>query len=525
MDSIQTLFVLLFAAVLLIGIAQRVHIPYPITLVIGGTLISFVPNLHPFEFDPNLILVIVLPPILYYASFGIAFHEFKKNWKDIFSLALGLVIFTTIVVGMIFKVMFPQFSWALAFAFGAIVSPPDAITATAIFKRFAISPRLISKLEGESLVNDATALILYKMAVVALLSGSFSFEKGGFDFIYIACGGIIVGYALGFLLQLFSKRFLEPVLGVIFSFTIPYITYILANALEVSGVLAVVVNGLIGSRILPTHHSSLRRVLGYAAWDIFIILMNSFVFILIGLQLKIIVAGMTVREIVIYSVYAFLIFITMVITRFFWVYAKAGVNYLKALHRPKSSIVCPEILREAAVVGWAGMRGIVSLAAAFALPLILADGSKLQGRDEVIFITFVVILMTLVIPGLSLPTLIRKLKIPIVTKKEDEHNARSQLLKVAEEKLKHLHQSKAISELEYHFLSSYFISQTYVLEKSHEVESKLPSAESARLQITQSQRKKLLEMWERGEIDDKLFGHIENELDIFEVHIARGELK
>src|SRR5262249_1173232 len=150
-------FILLFFAVLLIGLGQKFHIPYPITLVIGGTVIGFIPGLHALNFDPNLILVIVLPPILYYAAFGIAFREFQKNWKYIFSLALGLVVFTTIVIGFIFKWIFPQFSWVLAFAFGAIVSPPDAIAATTILKRFSISPSLISKLEGESLINDASA--------------------------------------------------------------------------------------------------------------------------------------------------------------------------------------------------------------------------------------------------------------------------------------------------------------------------------------------------------------------------------
>ena len=524
MEHLETIFILLFVAVFLIGIAQKFYIPYPIPLVLGGTAIGFIPGLHTLIFDPNLILLIVLPPILYYAAFGIAFFEFQKNWRDIFSLALGLVAFTTVVIGVIFKLFFPQFPWALAFAFGAIVSPPDAIAATTILKRFAMSPNLISKLEGESLINDASALILYKIAVVALLSGSFSFVESGKDFAYIVFGGIAIGMILGFFFQLFSKYYLEPVLGVVFSFTIPYITYITANFLEVSGVLAVVVNGLIGSRIIRTHHSALRRVLGYATWDIFAILMNAFVFILIGLQLRTIVQVMTTHQMIAYSGYALLIVVSMVLVRMFWIYVNAGIHYVNAIYHSKPHL-CPKIIQEAAIIGWSGMRGIVSLAAAFALPYTLPNGSPLEGRVEVIFITFVVILITLVVPGLSLPALIRRLNIQHFEKKDEEKKIREKLTLVAREKLQHLYQSKAINESEYNYLRSYFISQTYVLEQSHQAASQEINFESARLHVTQSQRKKLLEMWQLGEVDDHLFRHIENELDVIDVHIARGELK
>jgi monovalent cation/hydrogen antiporter len=369
MESLQTIFILIFAAVLLIGIAQKIRVPYPIALVVGGAAIGFIPGLHAVNFDPILILVIVLPPILYYAAFGISFREFRQNWREIFSLALGLVVFTTFVIGIIFKLMFPQFPWALAFAFGAIVSPPDATAATTILKRFSITSRLVTLLEGESLINDASAIVLYKLALTALLSGTFSFIDGGIEFTKDVVGGVAIGFATGFLFQLFARRYLEPVVGVVFSFTIPYMTYLAAYSLGVSGVLAVVVNGLIGARVLLTHHSSLRRVLGYAAWDIFIILLNCFVFILIGLQLRPLTNLMTIGQIVLYTAYGFLIFVAMLTLRMLWVYTKAGRTYVKALKKPKSALVCSQIMREAVVVGWSGMRGIVSLAIALALPM------------------------------------------------------------------------------------------------------------------------------------------------------------
>lgn len=518
MQSLQTIFLLLFAAILLVGIAQKFRIPYPIALVLGGTAIGFIPGLPTIYFNPNMILVIVLPPILYYAAFGTAFREFQRNWKDIFSLALGLVIFTTIVIAIIFKWMFPEFPWALAFAFGAIVSPPDAISATTILKRFSISPRLMSLLEGESLINDASAIVLYKLAMIALFSGSFSLIGGGIEFLQEVLGGIILGLIFGFALQLLSRRYLEPVLGVVFSFTIPYATYIVANFIGVSGVIAVVVNGLVGARILLTHYSSLRRVLGYAAWDIFIILLNCFVFILIGLQLKNIAQGMTVQQMLLYTGYALLIAISMVVIRFFWVYAKAFYHF-------SSTKMGHPILREAAIIGWSGMRGIVSLAVAIALPYTFPDGSPIEGRNEVIFITFVVILITLLIPGTTLPTLIRWMKIKNRSDQHEEPFIRQQLIQISEEKLQYFLKVDRIDQREFDFLKTYFTSQHRVLEMSHTPDNKIQNIELVRQEIIQSQRKELIEMWKRKKIDDTLLAHLEQELDLVEVHMARAELK
>lgn len=516
---------LLFAAVLLAGIAQKARLPYPIALVLAGAAIGFIPGLNAY-FNPNLILVIVLPPILYYGAFGIPFREFKKNWRAIFSLALGLVVFTTIIIAILFKWLFPQFPWALAFTFGAIISPPDATAATTILKRFSINSRLISLLEGESLINDASAIVLYKLAVTALLSGTFSLMGGGFDFIQVVAGGIIVGFVLGFIFQLFSKYYLEPVLGAVFSFTIPYVTYIVANLMDVSGVLAVVVNGMIGSRVLLTHHSSLRRVLGFATWDIFIILLNCFVFILIGLQLKTLTSMMTTNQIFLYSFYALFFSIAMAVIRIIWVYAKAGIAYIRALKSTKSSTLCPEILREAVLIGWSGMRGIVSLAIALALPVTLPNGLPLEGRNEVIFVTFVVILITLLVPGLTLPTVIRWLKIQPLSKKYNESKIRERLAKIAEEKLYHLLNTQSINKKEFDLLQAYFISQQRLLELYHGAEERgVPNSELARHKVIQAQRKELMTMWEQQEIDDHLLTHLEGELDIQEVHLARGELK
>lgn len=524
--TMQTIVLLMFAATILVGIAQKLRIPYPIALVLGGAAISFLPPAQqPITYDPNLLLVIVLPPIIYSAAFGIAFREFTRNWRTIFSLALGLVVVTTVVIGVLFKWLFPDYPWALAFAFGAIVSPPDAAAATAVLKRFQISSRLLTILEGESLVNDATALVLYRLAVIAILSGTFSLAEGAFEFVKIGSGGIALGVVLGFAIQKFSSRYLEPVVGVVFSFIIPYITFIFANYLGVSGVLAVVTVGLIGSRVIHSHHSSLRRVLGYATWDIFVILMNCFVFILIGLQMHTLVQEMSNAEIIRYVGYAVLITAVMLMVRMAWVYAQKGPDYLRALGNPHPNRACSQVLKEAGVIGWSGMRGIVSLTAALALPFVLPDGTPLEGREIAIFMTFMVILITLLLPGLTLPSLIHWLKIDHAAPHFGVHRVAKQLGKVAQDTLDELQAAQTINEEEYNFLHTYFLLQRLILTMSSHTHKKLHNLETARHKVIHAQRAHLLEMWNQQQIDDVLLTHLEQQLDVEETHIARAELK
>lgn len=525
MDSFATLIILIFLAILVVGIAQKIHLSYPIALIVGGAVISFISDLTVIMFDPNLILVIVLPPILYSAAFGISFREFKKNWKDIFSLALGLVILTSIVIGVIFKWLFPQFPWALAFAFGAIVSPPDAVAAVSIMKRFAISPKLLAIIEGESLVNDASALVLYKLAIATLLSGTFSFTEGSIEFFKIALGGVVIGFVLGFILQHLSRKFLDPIVAVPFSLTIPYITYISADYLRVSGVLAVVINGLIGSNILAKHYSSLRRVLGFAFWDILVILMNCFVFILIGLQLRRFIDTMTLNQILLYSAYACLMTSALIVIRFLWVYSRISLTFFKALMNPKTAHSYPKAFQEATIIGWSGMRGIVSLTAALALPYTFPNGQPIEGRDEVIFMTFLVILITLLLPSSTLTYMIRFFKIEHHVNHREAHQARKRLAKVAEEKIQHIYEAKEITIKESHFLTGYFSLQRYLFEISTSQLRKMSNLEKARLKVFQAQRKELLTMWQRQELDDRLFRELEHELDVEESHITRAELK
>lgn len=521
-----TLFLsLMFVAVLLVGLAQRLHIPYPIALVIGGAGLSFVPGTSETNFDPTLILVIVLPPILYYAAHTTSLGEFVRNSRDIFSLALGLVFATTLVVGLLFKWLFPELAWPLAFAFGAIVSPPDAVAATAILKRFAIHSHLLAVLEGESLVNDASGLVLYKLAVTALLSGLFSFEVAAIDFIQVVIGGVIVGAFVGWLCNLFSSRFFDPIVAVLFSFVIPYLAFILADSLEVSGVLSVVVCGLIGSRFLMTRFSSLTRVIGWASWDVVIILLNCMVFVLIGLQMGRITAGMSIDQIGIYSGYALIISVAMIATRAVWVYTIHTCVYMIRWYKGLWTHDDEHLWRDNAILSWSGMRGIVSLTAALALPYQLPNGDPLPGRDLVIFLTFVVILITLIIPGLSLPCLIAWLKIP----PEKEHNVFAkiyqQMVDVAKKEIEYLMEENKLNKEDASSLLIYFQTRHHLLDLSDDHGGKKRHIEAARLHIINAQRNYLLQKWKQRKIDDKWLTALEHQLDLEESHLVRAQLK
>lgn len=516
------IFVILMSiAIILVGIGLKWRIPYPITLVLGGAALGFIPGLKEIHFNPNLILIIVLPPILFYAAYSISNKEFLKNIYDILWLALGLVLATTFIVALIFKGLFPEYPWALAFAFGAIISPPDAVAATAILKRFSINSRLLTILEGESLINDATGLVLYKLAVIALLAGSFSVTEASFEFVQMAIGGIAIGILSGYFLNLFSSKFFSPILAVVFSFAIPYIAYSAADFFEVSGVLAVVINGLIGSRLLITHFMSLTRIIAWVTWDVFIIMLNCFIFILIGLQLQGIVERLTFSKAFLYSFYAFLITAAMMLIRFIWVYAR---NRAICMSRNIVSQFCQTNFGDAAIISWCGMRGIVSLAAALALPFYLPDGADLPGRDVVIFLTFLIIVYTMLIAGLSLPLLLKSLHVEETEEIKDATIPRKKLIRTAQSEIENLRQSKLIEEEDYLFLLSYFKLRHQMLEISSRQDKLKHPVESARLKIISRKRKHLIEMWEKNEINDELFNLLEGEIDLEESSIARAIL-
>ena len=520
MDSFIVFVLLMAAAFVLVDLAQRLRIPYPLTLILGGGIIGFIPALPPFSYDPQRLLLIVLPPIVYYGSFWISYNEFKTKLVDIVSLALGLVIATTLIIGLFLKWLFPEIPWALAFAFGAIVSPPDAIAATSILKQFAIRSRIETVLEGESLINDAVALTLYKLAVVGLLTGIFSWSDGLWGLCKMLTIGGVVGLVAGYAILRFANSYLLPIAGVIFSFVVPYLTYFLAEALGGSGVLAVVLNGLVLSRIYIKHLHTIRRILAVAPWDVAIIMLNCFVFVLLGYQLKTILADISIKERALYTGYALLITALMIAIRMVWVFSTRLVSYFLSKREQRYRV--KQLFQEGIILGWSGMRGIVSLIAVLALPIFAHDGTPVQDRQIVIFIAYVVILLTLIIPGLSLPYILRRLNIPYYRELRLVRRYRQKLLETAK---KEIRTYSYLSEEERAFLENYFHARHRVLDISSSEDCRTQDLEAARRKVIAAQRQHLKDLWQKREADEKPLKRLQLELDIEETVIIRAEIK
>jgi Na+/H+ antiporter len=413
-SPIELVLGLFVVAVALAYLARRIGVAYPILLVLGGLVlgaVGFGLGFPSIILDPDVIFLLLLPPILFGAGYSTPIRDFKANARPIGLLAVGLVLFTTFVVGLVAIALIPGINVGAAFTLGAIVAPPDAVAATSIFRRLGVPRRVVTILEGESLINDATALIAYRFAVILAIEGVFSFADAGVSFIYAATVGIIVGIVVGFLLTEGWRRTTDPTLEIMVSLLAPFAAYLPAEALGASGVLAAVVAGLIAGRRAARVLSPDGRLIGRGVWDIVIFIINGFAFMLIGLQLPSILERLTLPTSTLIA-YGLIISLTVIVARFVWVFP---ATYLPRMLSKRVRARDPSPPPQAVVViSWAGMRGAVSLAAALALALAFPD------RDLVIFLTFCVILATLVGQGLTLPWVVRRLGVVAATGPDTE---------------------------------------------------------------------------------------------------------
>lgn len=416
MTNTAEIFVgMLLAVAGLALIARKLTIPYPIFFVLGGLSLSLIPGLPRLRLDPDLIFLFVLPPLLFPAAMFTSWRDFRLNLRPISLLAIGLVLFTTVAVAWIAH-DFMNLPLSVGFALGAIISPPDAVAATAIADKLRIPRRIVTILEGESLVNDATALVALRFAIVAVVSGSFSLRAAAGNFFLVSLGGVLVGLAVGLLAEQFHKRVDDAPIEITVSILTPFVAFLVAQRLDVSGVLAVVAAGLHLGRRFPELLNFRTRLQGAPVWEMIEFLLNGFVFILIGLQLPEVLHSLSSNPIPVMKLsgYALLITFAVILLRIVWVFP---ATYLPRLIFKKICRHDPYPKWEhVTIVAWTGMRGVVSLAAALALPLTISDGSPFPARDLILFLTFVVILATLVLQGLTLPPLIRWLGV------EDDHS-------------------------------------------------------------------------------------------------------
>ena len=405
MHEIEPLLLALIVAVAGLSVLARlVRVPYPILLVLGGLVIGFVPGMPTVEMPPELVLVAFLPPLLYWAGFFSSPRDLRADARAISLAAVGLVLATAAAVAVAAHAVVDGLSWPAAFALGAIVSPTDPLAATAIARRLGVPRRLITVLEGESLLNDATALVAYRVAVAAAVSGSFVAWQAGLRFLVGASGGVVVGLLVGWLIAEVRRRLDDPVVEIVISVVTGYVAYLPAELLDVSGVLAAVTAGLYVGWRAPELASASTRLLGFSFWEVVVYLANAVLFILVGLELQPILSGLGGTAVAVLVAQAALVSAVVIAVRLGWVFS---VPYLvRLLDRRPGQLMRRVGARERLVIGWSGMRGAVSLAAALALP------RDFPMRNLLLFLTFAVILATLVVQGLTLPALIRRLRLP-----------------------------------------------------------------------------------------------------------------
>jgi Na+/H+ antiporter len=421
MPGLELVLLLLAVSAALQVIARRLRLPHPVLLVLAGAALALVPGLPRVTLDPETIFLVFVPPLLYHTAFNTSLRDFKAALGPIVRLGVLLVLVTIVAVAWVAHTVIPEMTWPVAFVLAAIVSPPDPVAATAVMRSADAPSAIVSILEGEGLVNDATALVAYRMAVAAAVTGTFSPERAGLGLLVTGAGGVAVGLAVGWLIGWVRRRLHGlPVVQNTISLLTPFAAYLPADIAGVSGVLSVVTVGLYLGRKAPTYVSAATRVQGEAMWAMLAFLLESLIFILIGLELPHAVRALHEHSLGTLLRYSLAITGVLVVVRMVWVFPSAYLPRL--LTRPKRADGTRQrelpSWRWVAFVGWAGLRGGDSLVIALALPLTVAAGGPFPARDLIIFVTFAVIFATLVVQGLSLRPVLHLLNLG-----EDEHMA------------------------------------------------------------------------------------------------------
>jgi len=507
---------LLVAVAALTMLARVLDVPYPILLVIGGSLVGFAPGVPDVELDPELVLLIFLPPLLFNAAYFSSLRDLRRYLRAITLSAIALVLLTTVAVAVIAHAAIAGLPWAAAFALGAIVSPTDPLAATTIARRLGVPRNVTSVIEGESLVNDGTALVAYRTAVVAV-GGTFDLLDATGDFVVNVAGGIAFGVLAGLLLvEIFRRIVADDLVGVVLSLAAGYIAYLPAEEIGVSGVLAAVAVGLVVGRRSTELSTAAGRLRGYAFWEVLVFLLNATLFVLVGLQLPAILSEQEHSAAALAGLGA-LVSLAVVATRLLWVFTVPYV--IRALDRRPSQVARRTTWRIRMVVGWSGLRGAVSLAAALALP------TDFPERGLLIFLTLCVIFATLVVQGLTLPALIRRLDI-----RDDGAGEREELharREATEAAIAHLGQ---LGEAEWtrddtveRMLGTYRFRHRRLRQRAGELDDgeehgdldeRSHSYQRMVREVLDAQRRRIVELRDEGTISDDVLHALERELDL-----------
>ena len=523
--EIELVLLLLLLFIVAFGVlAQRLGIPYPIVMVIGGLLLTLVPGIPEVTLNPEVVFLVVLPPLLYAAAWTTSWRDFRYNLVSILLLAFGLVAFTVASVAIAAPHAFSGFDWRLGFVLGAIVAPTDAIAATSIARRVGLPRRIVDILEGESLINDASGLLALQFATAILVRREEPALSAAFGtLIWLIAGGIGTGLAAAWIVDRIERLIDDAPVEITLSILVPYAVYLGAEKVHASGVLAVVACGLYLSRASSRFFSPGVRLRIWSVWESLNFILNGFVFVVIGFQLGPIrsrIHGYSTSELALDGA----IFSGLLIAlRLLWVYPGAAIAWFirtRALHQ-NETFPSP---RGTFVLGWTGMRGVVSLAAALALPATLADGSAFPHRDLIVFLTFCVIFATLICQGLTLPPLIRALGLAGAAGPNCEEAEARRI--VTESAIDHLESAKKrdSEELEevYSDLLHHYTQRLASLQGSEERENESHHGrhEALALEALRVERETALRLRDEGRIHDEILRKLEHELDLDETRIA-----
>ena len=521
MRSAEFILFLLIAVAVLVTVARRLGVAYPIFLVLGGLALGLVPRVPHVEVDPDVIFVLVLPPIVYIASLFTPLRTLRANIGNVASLAVGLVVASALVVAAVAHALVPGLSWPVALLLGAITSPSDEVAVTQVAARYALPRRVLSLLEGESLLNDATAVTLYRVALFAVLAGTFSMASAAGTFLVSGIGGIAVGLIVGWLIAQVRRRVSDTPVELTITLLTPYAAFLPAEALNFSGVIATVVAGLYLGNRLSRISSADTRLAGRSVWEMLIFLLNGFVFILTGLEVPYVLSRLAPSEIVRLIAIGVAVTISLVVVRTLWIF---GTAYLPPLWRRRKPV--RHVFGQSVVISWAGLRGVISLAIVLALPQTLPNGSPFPARAELLVVTLTVIMLTLVGQGLTLPWVISRVHLGVDTEvREEEAAARRRLVRAATRRIDELY---AVWPTHHPLLDE--LRERYRHRSEHvegrpdasldEADRDVIEHREIRRNVAEAERETLLRMRAAGDIDDDVLRKLERELDLEE---QRGE--
>ena len=521
------ILIVLLSVAALAALARVLRIPYPISLVLGGLVLGFVPGVPDVELGPDLVLLIFLPPLLYAAAFFSSLRDLRANVGAISLLSFGLVIVTTVGVAAIAHYAI-GLRWPVAFVLGAVVSPTDAVAPATIVRRLGVPRRIVTVIEGENLTNDWTALVVYRFAVAAVVTGAFSLPRAGLEFLASGLGGLAIGLAVGWLVAQARRRIDDPPTEMAFSLLTCYLAYIPAEELGVSGVIAAVTVGVYLGWRTPKLVTPSTRLQLYSAWEMLQFLLNAVLFVLIGFELPNVLDGLAGASPTTLVAQAALVSAVVIAVRVVWVFL--------AMYSPRGARGClcrrPDSRpppTHVAIVAWSGMRGAVALAAALAIPLTVEGGDPFPSRDLVIFLAFATIVVTLVGQGLTLPWLVRVLGVEGDGRDEQEElaarveTASAALARVDELAGAEWTYGETVERVRGMFDYRRRRFAARVDGDGHEV-YEARSSQYVRLmqEALAAQRMALIDLRDRGEISDEVMRRVERELDLEESRLEAG---